>query len=191
MMSHFDRVIPRWETDSLKWQNSRGGAILPMWVADMDFASPSCVTDALRRRAEHGVFGYAVPRPEVNQAVIDWLADRYDWRIDPEWLVWLPGLVPALHAACLAFAQTNEHVLTLTPVYPPFLAAPPATGRNITTVPLAYGRDGWTVDIDALRASITRQTRLMLLCHPQIRSAAPTVDMNWNKSLLSVPNTTW
>ncbi len=166
MSFDFDRPINRRESDSFKWQACHGRDVLPLWVADMDFASPPCVVRALRERVEQEVFGYPVATDQVNQAVVGWAASRYGWRIEPEWLVWLPGLVPGLHLACLAYAAAGEDVLTCVPVYPPFLSAPVATGRNLQTVPLVRPRGRWAMDLDALAGALTPQTRLLLFCHP-------------------------
>ena len=124
MAFDFDRRIERRGSDSFKWRACHGRDVLPMWVADMDFASPPCVLQALRDRIDQGVLGYPVATDEVNQAVVDWAARHYGWPIDAEWIVWLPGLVPGLHVACLAYAAAGEEVLTFVPVYPPFLTAP-------------------------------------------------------------------
>ena len=166
MAFDFDNIVDRRESDSLKWHASRGTDVIPMWVADMDFASPPCILNALRQRLEHGVFGYAVPTDEVNQAVVAWAESHYEWKIDADWIVWLPGLVPGIHVACLACAAATEEVLTFVPVYPPFLSAPTATGRSVRTVPLTQDNGRWTMDIDELHRAITSQTRLLLLCHP-------------------------
>ena len=120
----FDRRIERRGSDSFKWRACHGRDVLPMWVADMDFASPPCILQALRERIDQEVLGYPVATDEVNQAVVDWAARHYGWQIDAEWIVWLPGLVPGLHVACLAYAAAGEEVLTFVPVYPPFLTAP-------------------------------------------------------------------
>ena len=132
----------------------------------MDFASPPCVLRALRERVDHGVFGYPVATDEVNRAVVAWADSHYGWQIDADWIVWLPGLVPGIHVACLACAAAAEEVLTFVPVYPPFLSAPSATGRSVKTVPLARENGRWTIDIDEFRKAITSRSRLLLLCHP-------------------------
>jgi cystathionine beta-lyase len=163
---HFDRLIDRRGTDSLKWHAPHGRELIPMWVADMDFAAPPCVLHALRERIDHGVFGYAVATPHVEEAVVQWAARHYGWDIDPQWLVWLPGLVPGLHLACRALAEADDEVLVLVPVYPPFLTAPRLTGRHLKTVPLARDGNRWTIDLDALREAITPRTRLLMFCHP-------------------------
>jgi cystathionine beta-lyase len=154
----FDRRIERRGTDSLKWHDPQGRELIPLWVADMDFAVPPCVLRALRARIDHGVFGYAVPTSPVVQAVVQWAARHYQW--------WLPGLVPGLHLACRALAEAEDEVLVLVPVYPPFLSAARMTGRQLTAVPLARDGNRWTIDFDALREAITPRTRLLMFCHP-------------------------
>ena len=166
MTFDFDRHIDRRGSDSLKWRACDGRDVIPMWVADMDFASPPCVLRALRGRIDHEVFGYPVATDEVNQAVVAWAASHYGWQIDAEWIVWLPGLVPGLHVACLAYAAALEEVLTFVPVYPPFLTAPEVTGRVLKTIPLQRDNGRWVLDLDALSRAVTAQSRLLLLCHP-------------------------
>ena len=166
MAFDFDCIIDRRNSDSLKWHGSRRADVLPMWVADMDFASPPCVLRSIRQRVDHGVFGYSLASDDVNRAVVDWAESHYGWSIDAEWIVWLPGLVPALHVACLACAESTEEVLTFVPVYPPFLSAPSAMGRSLKTVPLVQDKGRWTIDIDEFEKAITARTRLLLFCHP-------------------------
>jgi cystathionine beta-lyase len=133
----FDTPIARRGSASFKW-DLYPEDVLPLWVADMDFASPPPVVAALQARAAHGVFGYSVVPNSLVEAVVGHLASRYDWRVDPQWLVWLPSVVPGLDLACRAFAAEGEGVMTVTPVYPPFLAAPPDQGRRLITVPAVY-----------------------------------------------------
>lgn len=162
----FDACPDRTDTDSLKWSRYRGRDVLPMWVADMDCVCAEPILDALRRRVEHGVFGYAVARPADTDAVIDWLQNRHNWAIRREWLVWLPGLVPALNVACRAFADPDQDVATFTPIYPPFLSAPVFSDRRLLTCPLTRHSGHYTFDLDALAKTVTPQTRLLLLCSP-------------------------
>lgn len=162
-MYDFDRVIDRTGGDSQKWNKYAGRDVLPLWVADMDFAAPPAVIAALEKRVAHGVFGYAVPWPGLTEAVLDYLRRRYGWQVAPEWLVWLPGLVPGINAACRA---VDGDVLTATPVYPPFLSAPHLAGRQLATAPLVLSGGRWGWDFERLEAVITPQTRLLLLCHP-------------------------
>jgi cystathionine beta-lyase len=164
----FDTVWPRAGTDSQKWQKYAGRDILPMWVADMDFRSPPAVLEALRHRVAHGIFGYARPTADEVEAVVQAMRTRYAWRIDPGWIVWLPGLVVGLNLAAQAFARPGEQVLCNTPVYPPFLTAPRNCGRETLAVPLAHDSAArrWSIDFDALAAALTPRTRLYLLCNP-------------------------
>lgn len=135
-----------------------------MWVADMDFAAPPAVLEALHGRVEHGVFGYSATPVSLVDAVCTHLAETYQWTIEPDWLVWLPGLVTGLNLACRA---VEGDVLTATPIYPPFLSAPHFSGRNVAHAPLALDAEqGWHWDKSALNRALTANTKLFLLCHP-------------------------
>lgn len=162
----FDHVPERRGTDSQKWQKYADRDVLPLWVADMDFKSPPAVIDALHARVEHGIFGYARPVKSTVEAVVNALEQRYGWRIDPAWIVWLPGLVVGLNVTAQAFAQPDEEVLTLSPVYPPFMSAPKNSARVSVQVPFALQSSGWTIDWDALERAVTPKTRLFYLCNP-------------------------
>ena len=161
----FDRVVERRGTASFKWELF-GEGVLPLWVADMDFASPPPVVEALRRRVEHGIYGYAL----VNDAFVDALRTdverRHGWRVEPEWLAWLPSVVPGLDLSCRAFAGDGDEVLTVTPAYPPFLAAPVAQGRRLLTVPARQVGGRWVLPLDEMEAALTPHTRLLLFCNP-------------------------
>jgi cystathionine beta-lyase len=163
---NFDQIIERRGTSSTKWNKYAGKDILPMWVADMDFASPPSVLAALHDRIEHGIFGYTDPPVSLIEAVLAYVRQHYGWRIDPDWFVWLPGLVQGLNLACRAVGQSGDAVLTATPVYPPFLRAPGLAQRELITVPLVDRGSDWRWDFAALEAAITPLTRLLLLCHP-------------------------
>lgn len=163
----FERHIDRRGGDSLKWNRYAGRDVLPLWVADMDFAAPPAVLDALRRRIDQGVLGYAKPWPSLIEATLAHLNRQYGWSVDPDWLVWLPGVVPGLSLACRAVAG---EVITATPIYPPFLAVPGSSGRVLHTAGLRLqddaGGSAWHWDWAALEAAVTPATRLLLLCHP-------------------------
>jgi cystathionine beta-lyase len=166
-MFDFDQWINRRDTDSLKWGRYAGRDIVPMWVADMDFASPPCVRKALLQCIAQGVFGYTTVPAATVEATVAWARRHYGWAIEADWLVWLPGIVPGLHATCLACADAGEQIATFTPVYPPFLSAPRATGRLLQEVPLRCEGGRWSMDLEALEAALTPRTRLLLFCHPQ------------------------
>jgi cystathionine beta-lyase len=162
----FDRPIDRSNTASEKWDRYEGRDIIPLWVADMDFASPPAVIEALRKRIAHGVFGYTAPPGALGNAVQTMLGREYGWQVEPEWLTWLPGLVCGLNVACRAVGNAEDEVLTCTPVYPPFMTAPVLGGRSLVTVPLQLHGDCWEMDIDRLERAITPRTHLLLLCNP-------------------------
>ncbi|MBN1320447.1 MAG: PatB family C-S lyase [Thermoleophilia bacterium] len=162
----FDVIIDRRGTASFKWDKYEGRDVIPLWVADMDFASPPSVIAALHERVAHGVFGYTGEPEELTAAVRAALLADYEWKVDPEWLVWLPGLVSGLNVLCRAVGERGDAVATFTPVYPPFLTAPALAERALIKVPLVLAQGGWRMDLDALERSLTLRTRLLLLCSP-------------------------
>ncbi len=155
----FDQSPDRRGGDSIKWNRYAGRDVLPLWVADMDFPAPPAVVEALRRRVEHGVFGYASPRHAHVEAVVEYLVRAHGWAVDPAWLIWLPGLVSGLHVASRAVEGV---AFTATPIYPPFLSAP----ARLVTAPLRRGATRWEWDLAAVEAALTREVKLFLLCHP-------------------------
>lgn len=165
-MANFDRIIDRRSITGDKWGRYAGRDILPLWVADMDFAAPQEVLSALQRRVQHGVFGYTHPWPSLTDAVIDGIERDHDWRIDPDWLVWLPGVVTGLNLACRAVAPAGSKVFTATPVYPPFLSTPANNDCELVTVPLEEHHGRWEWNRAAVEEAIDAHTRLFLLCHP-------------------------
>jgi cystathionine beta-lyase len=171
MTFDFDHPPDRAGTDSQKWQKYAGRDILPMWVADMDFKVSPAIVEALHERVDQGIFGYARPVKSTIDAVVEVMARSYQWSIDPSWLVWLPGLVVGLNVTAQAFAAPGEEVLTLAPVYPPFMTAPRNSGRVSVQVPWSRVSSGsalgrWEIDWDALEHAVTPKTRLFFLCNP-------------------------
>ncbi len=162
----FDREIDRTHTASLKWERYRDRDILPLWLADTDFLSPPPVLEALHARIDHGVFGYTQVPDELVDEVLAYLERAFGWRVEADWLVWLPGLVSGLSASCRAFADRGEGVLTSTPIYPPFLACPKAMDRSLQTASMVRSNGRWEMDWDALEAAVEETTRLYLFCSP-------------------------
>lgn len=162
----FDSLPDRSGTGALKWERYSGRSVLPMWVADMDFVSPPAVIDAIHTRVDHGVFGYTDPYPAVQDAVIEYMQGEHGLAIEREWLLWLPGLVPALNTAARAHCAPNEAVLTNTPVYPPFLSAPLYQGRVLQAVPLVTVDDQYTFDFEAMQLAVDDRSRVFFLCNP-------------------------
>ncbi len=165
-MESFDARIDRQGTASEKWERYAGRDVIPMWVADMDFRSPPAVLEALRRRVEHGVFGYTAPPASLVEAVRAHLAATYAWEVAPEWIVWLPGLGTGLNVVCRAVGEDHDDVITLVPIYPPFLSAPRFSRRGLVAVRLAEAGGRWEIDFERLRAALTPRSRLFLFCNP-------------------------
>ncbi len=164
--SLFDAPIDRYGTASEKWDRYGGRNVIPLWLADMDFKSPSPVLDALHRRVDHGVFGYTRAPSELVEVLQESLLRSYGWAIEPEWIVWLPGLVTGLNVACRAVGADGHLVATSVPVYPPFLSAPRYSRKQIVTVPMIQDSGQWRFDMDRLNSSLTPSTSLFLLCSP-------------------------
>ena len=166
MSFDFDTVLDRRDSDSLKWRRYRQRNVIPMWVADMDFQAPPPVLEALHRRIEHGIFGYASPTEELVEVLVAWMERMYGWKIEPSWIVWLPGLVPALNLVCGAYGDPGDEVLTFTPVYPPFLTAPAASGKTLRTIPLRREEGLYTLDPERFEQGLSSRSRILLLCNP-------------------------
>ena len=162
----FDEIIDRRGTASEKWDKYRGRDIIPLWVADMDFRSPPAVIEALHERVSHGIFGYTHAPEGLKEAVIEALGFEFGWQVKKEWLTWLPGLVTGLNVSCRAVGEQDDEVITFTPVYPPFMSAPPLSGRSLVKVPLRVDEGRWGLDLEALERAVTSRTRLLLLCSP-------------------------
>ncbi len=169
MTFDFDTPIDRRNTHASKWEKFARD-VLPFWVADMDFAAPACVLDALRERLDHPILGYTQNPPSLTAAFQGWLTHHFDWQVEDEWVVWLPGVVPGLNLAAQVLAP-HEALLIPVPVYHPFLHLAAHAGTTEITVPLARERVGhkdcWTFDFDALQAAVTPATRMLLICNPQ------------------------
>jgi cystathionine beta-lyase len=162
----FDRVVDRRTSDSNKWRKFPAD-VLPLWVADMDFPSPPAVVQALRARVDHGFFGYLVEKPELQQVTAERVAKRYGWRVSPEAVMPLPGVIAGFNLALRALTRPGQGLLVQTPVYPPILRAAGNHGLRRDDAALARGADGrYTVDLDAFAAAFRSDTRAFLLCNP-------------------------
>lgn len=166
MSFDFDTPIDRARSDSQKWQKYAGQDILPLWVADMDFAAPPAVLDALQARVAHGVLGYAKPLASLAEATVGYCARRYGWSVDPSWLVWLPGLVTGLNVAARALGEDGDEILCATPVYPPFMSSPANQRRRTVAVPMVRNGARWEMDFAALERAVTPRSRAFFLCSP-------------------------
>ena len=166
MIYNFDELPDRRGTESMKW-NRFPADVLPLWVADMDFVSPEPVIRALHERIDHGVFGYASDLPGLREAIVAHLSTSYDWQIQPDDIVFLPGVVPGFNLAARAFVGPADGLLIQTPVYSPFFGAARNVDGLLQEMELTCQPDGfYSVDRDAFATAITDQTRMFLMCNP-------------------------
>ena len=168
-MAYFDDVIDRRGTGSLKWDRFEGRDVLPLWVADMDFRSPSAVIQALHERIDHGVFGYSVAGDRLRAAIVEYLQREHGVAAQPSWIVFLPGMVPALAYAASTIGEPGTSIMVHTPVYPPFLRVHTDTRRELIKVPLACEKGRvprFEIDFDAMERQVRPDTRLLIFCNP-------------------------
>lgn len=165
----FDRVIDRQGSASFKYDARQSifgrDDVIPLWVADMDFATPPAVTRALTERAKHPVYGYTDFPESLYDALIHWLKHRHGWDIKREWIMMCPGVVPSLHAASLAFAKAGESIIVQPPVYFPFFSSVTNTGRNLVKNTLVLKNNRYCIDFDHLE-QCAKDARVLFLCSP-------------------------
>jgi cystathionine beta-lyase len=166
----FDKIVDRTGTESLKWVYPRKVLkvedAIPMWVADMDFEAPPAVVEAVKRRAEHGVFGYPLVPPSFFAAAIDWLKRRHGWEVEKKAMAMTPGIVPALNYCVRAFTRPGDPVIVQTPVYHPFYYAIENNHRRVVRNPLRFDGRRYAMDLDDLRTRIDAPGRMLILCSP-------------------------
>ena len=164
-MYDFDTTVDRRGTASLKWDVEEHE--LPMWVADMDFQTAPEIREALEKRVAHGVFGYTVIPDTWNQAYVNWWEKRHHFLVQPEWLVFCTGVVPAISSAVRKLTTPGENVLIQTPVYNIFFNSIVNNGRNVLESPLVYDGQAYQIDFAQLEKDLANpQTTLMILCNP-------------------------
>jgi len=163
----FDAAVDRAGTWSSRWERYAGRDVIPLWVADTDFRAPECVLEALAARLRHGVLGYTAPPQALREAIAARMLRLYRWRIDPDWIVFLPGVVPGLHLAARHLLPVDGHALVPTPIYHHFKRAVELAPRAHDDVPLVLRAGRWVFDEDRLAAAVRPNTRLLFLCNPQ------------------------
>ncbi|MDO5074937.1 MAG: PatB family C-S lyase [Bacteroidales bacterium] len=173
MMTHydFDAPISREGSGDLKHEvlQARYGRsdLLPLWVADMDWETPSFITAALRQRLEHSLYGYTVEPADYWPSVIDWLATQHQWQVQREWLTYIPGIVRGIGLAINVFVAPDEKVIIQPPVYHPFRLVPRGNEREVVENPLLLREDGtYDMDFEQLEAVADDKCRLLILCNP-------------------------
>lgn len=165
MPTDFHTPIDRRGTGCIKFD--RRPELDPFWVADMDFASCPEILDALHRRVDHGIFGYAQAHDGLQEAIHEYLQTRHEVTVEDPEIVHLGGLVPALSLAARAFCQPGEAVMTCTPIYPPFLGVHRDAGAELITVDYRMEDGVWRFDWEAMEKAVTPATRVFLFCNPQ------------------------
>lgn len=167
----FDHIYDRYNTNSVKFDSAAAHGlpadVLPLWVADMDFQAPPPVREALQKRLDHGIFGYAVASDSYYEAVGGWFKNRFGWETKPEWLVRTPGVVFALATAVRAFTQPGDAVIIQPPVYAPFYRVVKVNGRKLVENPLLYENGRYTMDLaDFERKIVENNVKIYILCSP-------------------------
>lgn len=170
MKYNFDEMVDRKNTDSRKWgtlEEVYGTAdILPMWVADMDFKSADEIIEALKKRAEHGVFGYTWEQDSFYDSIIKWVKRRHNWNIKKEWILFTPGVVMGLNLGVRELVKEGEKVLIQSPVYPPFYRVIENNNRIVNLNPLKDTGEKFVMDYEDLEQKIDKDTKLMMICNP-------------------------
>jgi len=169
-MWNFDEIINREGTDCIKydWRSNVFGKadVIPMWVADMDFRTPSFITDAITERLKHEILGYSFRPDSYFDAFISWVSALHGWNISREWIEFSPGVVPALNMCTLAYSNAGDEIIIQPPVYTPFHGAVKDHGRKLLFNNLKETAGGWVMDFEGLRKTITPATRLIIISNP-------------------------
>lgn len=168
-MYDFDKVIERRQTNSIKYdrEKAQNPKVIPMWVADMDFETLPEVKEALVKRAQHGIFGYAAPTERYYQSVINWMKERHDFLIEKDWIVPTPGIVTALKLAVRAYTKPNDKIMIMKPVYYPFDASIKLNGREVVECPLIFDEQQYTCDFELFEQQIIQNdVKMFILCNP-------------------------
>ncbi len=170
MTINFNQEIHRSGSNSVKHDGRAAyfgtSDLLPLWVADMDFASPEAVTHALAQRVAHPIYGYTFYPESAFEALIGWLKKRHNWEVKREWIIMAPGVVPSLFASVIAFAEEGEGVIIQPPVYFPFFSAITTNRRRLIENPLQLVDDRYEIDFAHFEQCAADGARLMLFCSP-------------------------
>lgn len=167
MKYDFDEIIDRRGTNCVKWDGAENPDVLPMWVADMDFRTAPAIIEALRRRVDHGVFGYTRVPQSYYDAITGWFGRRHGWNIDKNWIIYTSGVVPALSAIIKALTVPGDKVLIQTPVYNCFFSSIRNNGCEIVESPLIYTDNTYSIDFEDLESKASDpKVKAMILCNP-------------------------
>jgi len=162
-------AISRQGTHSMKWDEAKKkfgtDDLLPLWVADMDLASPKCVQEAMVKRASHPLYGYTIYPDAYYESIQNWMLDRFSWQIEKEWIIPCYGVVPSLNFIITAYTQKGDGILIQTPIYPPFVSSVKHQKRRVLDNTLVYENGRYHIDFEDF-ASKAKEARLFLLCSP-------------------------
>jgi aminotransferase/cystathionine beta-lyase len=167
MAFDFDTLTDRLETDSIRWDGALVKGVLPLWVADMDFKSPTCVIDALNDRVQQGIYGYTHSPHQINRMIAEYLQNQYQWSVDPDWIVILPSVVSGLYTAVQQLTNIGDSVLVPNPVYHHLRLACTTANRFTQDMPLVLQEGRWVLPSDQLSELVNAKTKLALFCNPQ------------------------
>lgn len=167
---NFDECVERANTSCYKYDMREKmfgtNDVLPMWVADMDFRTPSFIIDAIKKRLEHDILGYTMPPLNLRPVCAEWQKKRYGWDANPDWFGFVPGIVTGLAFAVNTFTSPGDKVMIQTPVYPPFFKVPLGNGREVVCNPLKETDGRFDMDFDLLESQMDDSVKLFILCHP-------------------------
>jgi cysteine-S-conjugate beta-lyase len=172
-MGIFEKLINRRETRSIKWDRleevygiENASDILPMWIADMDFAAPQVVIDAMQEVLDHGVFGYSYICDECKDGIRSWLEQRHSWETENEWMLFHHGVVPAIATVIETFTEDGDGILITPPVYPPFFQVPALMERTIVECVMTEKDRNYSIDFVEFEKSLQQNVKLFILCNP-------------------------
>lgn len=180
MKYNFDKQIERRGTNSYKWDLSKEEDVIPMWVADMDFQTAPCIIEALKKRVEHGVFGYTLVPDSYYESITNWFKRRHNWQIDRSWILYTSGVVPALTASLQAMTMQGEKVLIQTPAYNCFFTSIKNCGCQVAQTELKREGNSFVMDFDDFESKCADpMITVFVLCNPHNPSGRV-----WNKEEL-------
>jgi cysteine-S-conjugate beta-lyase len=170
MKYNFSEVLTRQNTSAVKLEmcNAMFGSedVLPMWVADMDFATPPFIIDAIKSRLDHPILGYTIRGNEYNSSIVNWQKKRFGWDVDAKWLSYCPGIVAGLNHAVQTFTKPGDKVIINTPVYHPFFYAVKQNGRELVQNPLLLTNGRYEFDFQRFEEQVKEGAKLFILCSP-------------------------
>ena len=183
MAYNFDEIIKRENTNCVKYDLRKEyfgkEDVMPLWVADMDFATPDFIREAVIARAMHPIYGYTLRNDEFPDSIISWMKKRHNWQLNKEWISFSPGIVPALNMCVLAYSNPGDKILIQPPVYHPFFRAIKDHKRQLITNELAYQNEAYSINFEDFETK-AKEARIFILSHPH-----NPVGRLWNQEELS------